>query len=75
MKQLLLLLCFTLSACTGARLSHDEARKKIAAVAAYKSEDLPTLRNREAEVRVSTESSDARRAQFMVPVVSRRADA
>src|SRR5947207_12211967 len=30
MKQLLLLLCFTLSACTGARLSHDEARKKIA---------------------------------------------
>src|SRR5437762_12333299 len=32
MKQLLLLLCFTLSACTGARLSHDEARKKIAAI-------------------------------------------
>src|SRR5438093_13112034 len=30
MKQLLLLLCFTLSACSGARLSHDEARKKIA---------------------------------------------
>src|SRR5919201_6862442 len=30
MKQLLLLLCFALTACTGARLSHDEARKKIA---------------------------------------------
>jgi len=30
MKHFLLLLCFTLSACTGARLSHDEARKKIA---------------------------------------------
>src|SRR5437899_12651769 len=32
MKQLLLLLCFTLSACTSARLSHDEARKKIAEI-------------------------------------------
>src|SRR5712691_8701519 len=32
MKLLLLLLCLALSACTGARLSHDEARKKIAAI-------------------------------------------
>jgi len=32
MKHLLLLLCLTLSACTGARLSHDEARKKIAEI-------------------------------------------
>jgi hypothetical protein len=30
MKHLLLLLCFALTACAGARLSHDEARKKIA---------------------------------------------
>jgi hypothetical protein len=30
MKHFLLLLCLALCACTGARLSHDEARKKIA---------------------------------------------
>jgi hypothetical protein len=30
MKHFLLVLCLMLSACTGARLSHDEARKKIA---------------------------------------------
>src|SRR2546425_9849853 len=30
MKHFLLLVCFALCACTGARLSHDEARKRIA---------------------------------------------
>jgi hypothetical protein len=32
MKHFVLLACLTLSACTGARLSHDEARKKIAEI-------------------------------------------
>jgi Type II secretion system (T2SS), protein G len=32
MKNLLFLGCLTLTACTGARLSHDEARKKIAEI-------------------------------------------
>ena len=32
MKHFLLLTCLMLSACTGARLSHDEARKKIAEI-------------------------------------------
>ena len=35
MKHYLLLLCFAFSACTGARLSHDEARKRIADIGVH----------------------------------------